>query len=92
MDGERLRDCFIRAVEFRTGFLKEPHDRAFRLVNGFTEHLPGLVIDIFAKTAVLHDYSDGGEFEKDPSLLQTLLLENLPFLKAILLKKRNSTS
>ena len=92
MDREPLWSQLSRAVEFRKSRLKEPHDSAFRLVNGFTEHLPGLVIDIFAKTAVLHDYSADGEFERNPDPLKTFLLENLPWLKAIVLKKRNSES
>lgn len=92
MDRELLWNCLSRAVEFRTSFLAEPHDSAFRLVNGFTEHLSGLVIDVFAKTAVIHDYSPDGEFERDPEPLKTFLLEKLPFLKAIVLKKRNTES
>lgn len=92
MDREMLWNCLSHAVEFRKSFLAEPHDGAFRLVNGFTEHLPGLVIDIFAKTAVLHDYSADGEYEREPEPLKTFLLENLPWLKAVVLKKRSSDS
>ncbi len=83
---KRLSD----AVEFRKDFLAEPHETAFRLVNGFTEHLPGLVIDIFAKTAVIQDFSEDGAIAADSAAIKDLLLEKLNWIKAVLLKKRSS--
>lgn len=65
------------------------HDAPFRLVNGFTEDLPGLVIDIFAKTAVIHDY---GTDPYDSAEITEFLLAELPFLKAVILKNRAAHS
>ena len=79
------------AVLFRRNFFAEGtvHDAPFRLVNGFTEGLPGLVIDVFAKTAVIHDY---GTDPYDPTEITNVLLEELPFLKAVILKNRAAHS
>ena len=79
------------AVLFRRNFFAEGtvHDAPFRLVNGFTEGLPGLVIDVFAKTAVIHDY---GTDPYDPTEISNVLLEELPFLKAVILKNRAAHS
>ena len=37
------------------------HASAFRLFNGFTEGLPDLVIDLYARTAILTNYADPPE-------------------------------
>lgn len=92
MNKTELRQNLRRAVEFREHYFTEPHDSAVRVINGFTEHLPGLVIDLFAKTAVIHDYSPDGDFERNPEDLKEILLEQFRWLKAILLKKRTSSS
>ncbi len=69
----------------RLGLFTPEHDSAFRLLNGFTEDMPFLSIDIFAKTAVIHDYSKRGE---DFSAAADALTEELPFLDTVLLKRR----
>ncbi len=71
----------------------EDHLRAFRLFNGFTEGRPQLVIDLYAGTAVVQNYADPPE-EGLPLVEQAheFLRERLPWLKAILLKTRSSTS
>ena len=59
MTSEKLRTFLLPAISFRNDFLTGTHDSAFRLFNGFTEGMPELAIDVFAKTAVIHDYSKG---------------------------------
>lgn len=69
------------------------HDTAFRLFNGFSEGAPGLVVDIYGRTLVVHDYSDkpanGG------SLIQNVFISlqnKLGWLRAGLLKSRTGSS
>ncbi len=65
----------------------DSHDSAFRLLNGFTEGMPFLSIDIFAKTAVIHDYS---KWKEDFSEIADQLMTELPFLDTVILKRRAS--
>ena len=82
-----LSEKLKNAVLFRLDMFRERtvYDFPFRLLNGFTEDLPGLVIDVFAKTAVIHDY---GTEQYDHNEITQELCANLPFLKAVILKNR----
>ena len=82
-----LSEKLKNAVLFRLDMFRERtvYDFPFRLLNGFTEDLPGLVIDVFAKTAVIHDY---GTEHYDHNEITQELCTNLPFLKAVILKNR----
>lgn len=86
-----LTEKLHKAVSFRQSFFtgETAYSSPFRLVNGFTEELPGLVIDIFAKTAVIHDY---GTDKYDAAFLTEFLTAELPFLKAVILKNRAAHS
>lgn len=59
-----LPPCF----DARAGFVDDKHQGAFRLFNGFTEGLPTLVLDVYARTLVVNDHSKepGG----DPKLAE----------------------
>lgn len=63
------------------------HHTAGRLFNGFTEGNKDLVIDLFGRTAVIHDYSTDNS---DRINLADYLCNRLDFLQAVLLKRRNS--
>ena len=82
-----LSEKLKNAVLFRLDMFRDRmvYDFPFRLLNGFTEDLPGLVIDVFAKTAVIHDY---GTEHYDHNEITQELCANLPFLKAVILKNR----
>ena len=82
-----LSEKLKNAVLFRLDMFRERtvYDFPFRLLNGFTEDLPGLVIDVFAKTAVIHDY---GTEQYDHNEITQELCANLPCLKAVILKNR----
>lgn len=82
-----LSEKLKNAVLFRLNIFRERtvYDFPFRLLNGFTEDLPGLVIDVFAKTAVIHDY---GTDPYDHNEITEILRAELPFLKAVILKNR----
>src|SRR2546427_13025753 len=57
MTTELLED----ALTFRAAFFDERHQTAFRLFNGFTEGNPDLVIDLYARALVIHNYADKPE-------------------------------
>jgi 23S rRNA (cytosine1962-C5)-methyltransferase len=88
-----LGDTLDRCLLARAGWLDAPHESAFRLFNGFLEGLPDLVIDIYGRTAILTNYGDPPEqglahVETASRFLQS----RLPWLRACILKTRNSAS
>lgn len=73
------------AIKKRTSFIKGPHHHAFRLMNGFIEGLPQVVVEVYGRTLVFHDYS------MDSTLTMSLLpffKEALPWITSAILKKR----
>ncbi|NWF62690.1 MAG: class I SAM-dependent methyltransferase [Chloroflexi bacterium] len=67
------------------------HVEAFRLFNGFYEGYPSLVVDVYARTLVIHDYSE----TPDPSLAHQVfdfIAPRLPWLGAAIVKARNSSA
>lgn len=79
------------ALTFRDAFFDERHETAFRLFNGFTEGNPDLVIDVYAKTLVIHNYADRpGQGIAAVREAQQFLLARLPWLQAVVVKTRNS--
>jgi 23S rRNA (cytosine1962-C5)-methyltransferase len=77
------------AIDARAGLFDAKHETAFRLFNGFSEGCPSLAVDAYARTAVLHDYSSSeAESAELSGRASSLLAGKLPWLDAILLKKR----
>jgi len=71
----------------------EPHDSATRLFNGFYEGAPDLVLDLYARTLVIHDYSSGASLADDAlDLILTTVLGKLPWIKAAILKSRRAST
>ncbi len=84
-------DRFLRALAVRADLFDDRHERAFRLFSGFYEGWPDIVIELFARTAVVHNYADQPETAAAAvEAARALLLERLPWLKAILLKERKA--
>ena len=85
-----LQQLLDQALEYRQTLLESDfrHRQALRLFNGFTEGRNDLVIDLLGKSAVIHCYSEPDVYLVD--FLNSFLLQKLPFLQAIVLKKRNS--
>ena len=79
------------ALTFRAAFFDERHQTAFRLFNGFTEGNPDLVIDLYARTLVIHNYADKPEqgFAAVREA-QQWLPARLPWIRAVVVKTRNS--
>ena len=46
-------------MRIRTGIADNPQNNTYRLVHGEGDHLPGLVIDCYGKTAVMQAHSVG---------------------------------
>lgn len=67
------------------------HEEAFRLFNGFYEGSPTLVLDIYASTLVVHDYSEIPNPHRIQEVIEYLftniILQN--WLRAVILKSRN---
>ena len=83
-----------RAVDARAAFVNESiatnHTNAFRLFNGFLEGCPTLIIDLYAKTIVLHNYANPPQ-EGSPlvNAAQTWLLAQFAWIETIVLKARH---
>ena len=61
---------------------------ACRLFNGFTEGDKSLAIDLFGSTVVIHDYGT----KLSVKSLTDMLRQELPFIRAVLWKKRNGSN
>ena len=53
-----LTSLLEKALSARASLIDSGHESAFRLFNGFTEDCPDIVIDVYAATAVIHNYAD----------------------------------
>src|SRR5262245_48355071 len=91
MTTEPTETLLENALTFRATLFDERHETAFRLFNGFNEGNPDLVIDLYAKTLVIHNYADKPEaglaFVR---AAQQFLPTRLPWIQAVVVKTRNS--
>ncbi len=87
-----LQRSLERAAAWRASWLQPPHDRAFRLFNGFYEGAPALSIDVYARTAVLHNYARQPA-EGAPLVRQAadFIQARLPWVQTILVKVRRGS-
>jgi 23S rRNA (cytosine1962-C5)-methyltransferase len=80
-------------MAFRAPFVDEAHEGAFRLFNGFSEGAPELAIDVYARTAVVHDYTrDAGPKGNEVQLAVETLRAQLPWVRAIVVKAREANT
>jgi 23S rRNA (cytosine1962-C5)-methyltransferase len=89
---EQISALLDRALAAREGLFDARHEAAFRLFNGFTEGCPGLAVDLYAATVVLHNYSDPPE--QGASIVEgarEFFKSRLPWLRAMVLKTRSAT-
>jgi len=63
---------------------------AFRLLNGFLEGLPDLVVDVYGRTLVLFIHSSLMEANDLAEQATAILLKHLPWVQAVVVKKRAS--
>jgi len=80
-----------RAIAARASRFDTRHESALRLFNGFYEGCPSLAIDLYATTAVIHNYADP-DSAGEPLVAAALevLAEQLPWVRTIMVKTRNS--
>ena len=91
MDRDTVLGLLQPALDARVGLFDERHETAFRLFNGFYEGCPDLVLDVYARTLVIHNYADPPE-DGLPAVeaARLFLRSNLPWLRVTVLKTRNS--
>jgi 23S rRNA (cytosine1962-C5)-methyltransferase len=82
-----------KSLSARLPLLDEKHQSALRLFNGFSEGQPDLVVDLYARTLVFHNYAEV------PMLgianireAQAFYLHQMPWVQAIVLKTRHGAS
>lgn len=91
MTTERLEASLENALSFRATLFDERHEAAFRLFNGFTEGNLDLVVDLYAKTLVIHNYADKPKHGLGfVCTAQQFLLARLPWIQSVVVKTRNS--
>jgi 23S rRNA (cytosine1962-C5)-methyltransferase len=90
MISSTMQQLINKAIASRETLFDAQHEFAFRLFNGFYENYPDLVLDIYARTLVVHNYA------VDPTQNQIIvqdtvnyLLTVLNWLRAGILKTRN---
>lgn len=81
------------AVSSRKAFFQPPYESAFRLYNGFSEGNPDIIMDIYGRTLIIHNYAD--DPAQNSSIISetiTYLRRTLDWLRAGILKARNGAS
>lgn len=79
------------AIDARVDFFDDNYEAAFRLFNGFLEGCPDLIVELFGRTAVIHNYAKAADDGRSLVLAaQSFLIKKLPWLQAILVKTRRA--
>ena len=76
------------AIAARAPLIDAAHETAFRLFNGFSEGLPHLVLDVYQRSLLLHDYTPGGDPQMTAQALATARAQ-LPWLTSAVVKVRD---
>ena len=89
---ETIIPLLEKAIAAREALFDERHRSALRLFNGFLEGCPDLVVDLYAATAVLYNHAERAE-QGLPMVqaAEAFLREHLPWLRAGIVKIRNSS-
>ena len=79
------------ALAARADLFDARHESAIRLFNGFFEGCPDLVVDLYARTVVLHNYADVPE-QAQAAITETqdFLHVQLPWVNTTILKTRSA--
>ncbi len=79
------------AIAARAPLVDAAHETAFRLLNGFSEGLPHLALDVYQRCLLLHDYTPGGDSQLTAQALATARAQ-LPWLTSAVVKVRDGTA
>jgi len=91
MDRKTIDSLLEAALSARTDLINGEHESAFRLFNGFYEGCPEFVIDVYARTLVIHNYADPPEVGIPfVEVARIFLRSNLSWLQTMILKTRSS--
>lgn len=90
MPSMAMQTALTEAIQKRQSLISPPYNTAFRLLNGFSEGIPDLVLEVFGKTLVCHDY---GKETENPGMMAVvnLVLEQLPWVVSVLVKHRHAS-
>lgn len=88
MNFDSLKPLLDQSLSSRHGILETASDTSFRIFNGFYEGFPSLILDIYASTLLVHDYSDEPNQELTYQLIN-YLRKRLPWLRTGIQKIRN---
>jgi 23S rRNA (cytosine1962-C5)-methyltransferase len=79
------------ALAARSALLDSEERQALRLFSGFYEGCPDLVVDLYARTLVLFDYSkDSLAGERNLDLAQDFYLDIFPWIECVIHKRRHA--
>jgi 23S rRNA (cytosine1962-C5)-methyltransferase len=90
VDLSDLTSRFSRGLESRLPLLVAPHQQALRLFNGYTEGVPGLSVDVYGMTLLVHDALGPEGNAAAVDAVMALSREKLPWLTVGLVKLRES--
>jgi len=88
---DSLHPLLTNAIASHQTLSGSRHEEAFRLFNGFYEGCPSLVLDVYGRTLVIHDYSETPDPEFTKKVV-THLRNSLNWLETGILKTRNGKS
>lgn len=89
---QQIQPLLETALSVRSASIHLDGQRAYRLFNGFLEGYPDLVVDIFADTLVIFDYSEN---ISSPSFIREVAnwyRQKLDMIENVLVKIRNAES
>ncbi len=82
---QRLAD----AIAARAALFDDRYEAAFRLFNGFVEGERSLVVDLYGRTVLIHNYAKPPESGADAvAVAQRLLLARFEWIAAVVVKER----
>src|SRR5260370_18665295 len=83
------KELFARAIEARRPRMVDESEQALRLLNGFLEGEPNVVVDLYGRTIVVHDHSETGDENAAHAAVQ-VAIRALPHVRAAAWKVRKA--
>lgn len=88
---QNIVDLLKPAFHVRLPMLDDSHKSAVRLFNGFLEGCPNLVVDLYSRTLVLHNYANPPEnANRTIQMALDFYLDQLPWIEAVISKMHRS--